>query len=102
MTAAKFPASLDDFPVSMETFESYPATFDEFWHLMKTSDRRLEYQDGKIWFCVKADARINASLNENPHNLAIGTLPFLEPITKTHMVTNFRLRNNYQVHIVRL
>lgn len=45
------------------------------------------YQDGKIWFRVKDDVRVNASLNENPRNLAIGTLPFLEPITKTHMVT---------------
>jgi PKD repeat protein len=45
------------------------------------------YQDGKIWFRVKDDVRVNASLNENPRNLAIATLPFLEPITKTHMVT---------------
>jgi serine protease len=45
------------------------------------------YQDGKIWFRVKDDAKINASLSENPLNLALGTLPFLEPVTKTHMVT---------------
>jgi subtilisin family serine protease len=45
------------------------------------------YQDGKIWFQVKADARINASLNENPLNLSLQTLPFLGTITKTHMVT---------------
>jgi PKD repeat protein len=45
------------------------------------------YQDGKIWFRVKDDVRINASLDENPRNLAIASLPFLEPITKTHMVT---------------
>jgi serine protease len=46
-----------------------------------------EYQDGKIWFRVKDDVRINADLNENPRNLAIGTLPFLGPITQTHMIT---------------
>ncbi len=45
------------------------------------------YQDGKIWFRVKDDVRINAALNENPHNLGIATLPFLEAVTKTHMVT---------------
>ncbi|MDQ3111844.1 MAG: S8 family serine peptidase [Bacteroidota bacterium] len=45
------------------------------------------YQDGKIWFRVKDDARINASLNENPLNLPIATLPFLEPVAKAHMVT---------------
>ena len=45
------------------------------------------YQDGKIWFQVKADARINASLNDNPLNLSLQTLPFLDKITKTHQVT---------------
>ncbi len=45
------------------------------------------YQDGKIWFRVKDDVRIVASLNENPLNLAVGSLPFLVPISKTHMVT---------------
>ena len=46
-----------------------------------------DYQDGKIWFRVKDDVRINAMLNENPRNLAIGTLPFLDPISKSHMIT---------------
>ena len=45
------------------------------------------YQEGKIWFRVKDDVRINAALNENPHNLDFATLPFLETVTKTHMVT---------------
>lgn len=46
-----------------------------------------EYQDGKIWFRVNDDYRINANLNENPRDLSIGTLPFLESISKTHMIT---------------
>ena len=45
------------------------------------------YQDGKIWFRVKDDYRIQASLNENTQNLSFGTLPFLENITRSHAVT---------------
>jgi serine protease len=47
-----------------------------------------DYQDGKIWFRVKDDYRITASLNENPHKLPIGELPFLNGISKSHFVTN--------------
>lgn len=47
-----------------------------------------EYQDGKIWFRVKADYRINGSLTEDPYKLPVATLPFLEPIAKNHQVTN--------------
>ncbi|CAN5868264.1 hypothetical protein BH11BAC7_BH11BAC7_13170 [soil metagenome] len=45
------------------------------------------YQDGKIWFRIKDDVRINASLEENPKNLPFETLPFLQSITKAHAVT---------------
>ena len=47
-----------------------------------------DYQDGKIWFKVKEDVRINQSLEENPRNLPFGTLPFLGAVTKSHDVTN--------------
>ncbi len=47
-----------------------------------------EYQDGKIWFKVKEDVRINQSLEENPRSLPFETLPFLGAVTKSHEVTN--------------
>src|SRR5688572_23250180 len=47
-----------------------------------------EYQDGKIWFRIKSDYRINASLNEDPNRLPVSTLPFLNGIAKNHQVTN--------------
>src|SRR5665213_1980435 len=47
-----------------------------------------DYQDGKIWFQVKGDYRINASLTENPNHLSIGELPFLNAIAKSHSITN--------------
>lgn len=47
-----------------------------------------EYQDGKIWFRVKSDYHVNASVDDNPAQLPIGTLPFLNGISKTHQVTN--------------
>ncbi|GAB4140968.1 MAG: hypothetical protein Fur0041_16190 [Bacteroidia bacterium] len=46
-----------------------------------------EYQDGKIWFLVKQDARINKALNEDPHHLPLHTLPFISGIVKNHQVT---------------
>lgn len=45
------------------------------------------YQDGKIWFCVKSDYRINLPLQENHYNLPFGTLPFLDAVVKNHQVT---------------
>src|ERR1044072_1555889 len=47
-----------------------------------------DYQDGKIWFRVKDDYRVNASLNENPHRLPVSELPFLNCIATSHSVTN--------------
>ncbi|CAN5152877.1 hypothetical protein BH09BAC5_BH09BAC5_03800 [soil metagenome] len=45
------------------------------------------FQDGKIWFRVKADVRISSGINENPLNLPFSTLPFLNSIAKNHAVT---------------
>ncbi|HEU4719257.1 MAG TPA: hypothetical protein VFU15_15540, partial [Bacteroidia bacterium] len=47
-----------------------------------------DFQDGKIWFQVKDDYRINAPLQEDPHHLPIGTLGFLNGISKNHQLTN--------------
>lgn len=47
-----------------------------------------EYQDGKIWFRVKADYKPNRSLEENPTRLPLSTLPFLDAIGKNHALTN--------------
>lgn len=47
-----------------------------------------EYQEGKIWFRVKADYRINAALNENPADLPLATLPFLNSISRNHQLTH--------------
>lgn len=46
-----------------------------------------EYQDGKIWFRVKDDYRINSSLEENPMNLPLASLDFLNGISKNHQIT---------------
>jgi serine protease len=46
------------------------------------------YQDGKIWFKLKADYRVEASLQENPDNLQLASLPFLNAICKDHSVKN--------------
>lgn len=46
------------------------------------------YQDGKIWFRVEADYKANRSLDENPNQLPISTLPFLDAISKNHQLTN--------------
>lgn len=48
---------------------------------------QVEYQDGKIWFRVKSDYKVNKSLNEDPNKLDIATLPFLTGIAKNHQVT---------------
>jgi subtilisin family serine protease len=45
------------------------------------------YQDGKLWFRLKSDYKVNKSLNEDPNNLPIATIPFLPAITKNHVVT---------------
>src|ERR1041385_5015433 len=46
------------------------------------------YQDGKIWFRVKDDYRINSALGENPRKLPLGDIPFLAAISKKHAITN--------------
>lgn len=47
-----------------------------------------DYQDGKIWFRIKADYRTNHALKEDVNNLPISTIPFLDAISKTHTLTN--------------
>ena len=49
------------------------------------------YQDGKIWFKVKQNYRTLSSLNDNNEKLPIGTLPFLEKISKNHSIKNLSL-----------
>ena len=46
------------------------------------------YQDGRIWFRLKSDYKVNKSLTEDPNNLPIATIPFLPGIAKNHVVTN--------------
>lgn len=43
-----------------------------------------DYQDGKIWFQVKDDVRITASLKDDHYNLPLATLPFLPELAKSH------------------
>ena len=47
-----------------------------------------EYQDGKIWFQLRSDVRINASLTEDPYHLQVSSLPFLIPISKSYLINN--------------
>jgi subtilisin family serine protease len=47
-----------------------------------------EYQDGKIWFRVKDEVRINLPITENPNDLPFGVLPFLKGISKNHQLTH--------------
>ncbi len=47
-----------------------------------------EYQDGKIWFQLRSDVRINASLTEDPYHLQVSSLPFLIPISKSYSINN--------------
>ncbi|TND05350.1 MAG: Thermitase, partial [Bacteroidetes bacterium] len=47
-----------------------------------------DYQDGKIWFQVKADYRVNTSFSEDHAHLSLATLPFLGSIAEQHQVTN--------------
>lgn len=49
------------------------------------------YQDGKIWFRLKSDYKVNRSLSEDPNNLPVATIPFLTGIAKNHIVTNLSL-----------
>ncbi len=49
---------------------------------------QADYQDGKIWFRLNKDYKINRSLNEDPNNLPIATIPFMTGIAKNHQVTN--------------
>jgi serine protease len=47
-----------------------------------------EFQDGKIWFQVKSDYKINSSLEEDPYHLPLNAIPFLGAIGKNHQLTN--------------
>jgi len=47
-----------------------------------------DYQDGKIWFKLKDDYRVNAELKEDPHHLPFGTLPFLQEFAPDYELTN--------------
>ena len=46
-----------------------------------------DFQDGKIWFKVKSDARIASALQENHLNLPFGTLPFLNSLMESYSIT---------------
>lgn len=48
---------------------------------------QVEYQDGKIWFRLKSDYRTNQALSEDPNNLPLSTIPFIDGIAKNHPVT---------------
>lgn len=46
-----------------------------------------EYQDGKIWLKINDQYRINASIGEDPLNLAFQTLPVIEQLKAVYGVT---------------
>lgn len=45
------------------------------------------YQDGKIWFKIKNNYRINAKLDENPKDIPLNHLPILNEISKQYQIT---------------
>jgi len=45
------------------------------------------YQDGKIWFKISDDYAPLSAVSEDPANLPLSHLPFLETIVKDHQVT---------------
>ncbi|HTL83258.1 MAG TPA: S8 family serine peptidase [Bacteroidia bacterium] len=47
-----------------------------------------DYQDGKIWFRVNDDVRLDMSLNDDPHDLPISAVPFLNTIKNGHQFTH--------------
>lgn len=50
-----------------------------------------DYQDGKIWFRIKKDYRMNLPLNADPHKLPVSTLPFLQGLQQSAGITNLSL-----------
>ncbi|MGQ0829649.1 MAG: S8 family serine peptidase [Bacteroidota bacterium] len=46
-----------------------------------------DYQDGKIWFKIKSDARINANEKEDPNRIEIASMPFLKNMAGKHRIT---------------
>ncbi|MBC7864674.1 MAG: S8 family serine peptidase, partial [Bacteroidia bacterium] len=49
------------------------------------------YQDGKIWFKVKSDYRVESAMNDNPTKLPVASLPFLNSVLRGHSVKNLSL-----------
>ncbi len=47
-----------------------------------------DYQDGKIWFKMTNEARINLSLDENPHKLPIDAIPSLSNLASKYGISN--------------
>jgi serine protease len=46
------------------------------------------FQDGKIWFKLKNDARINGQLEENPYKIPYQSIPGFDQFVATYAVTN--------------
>jgi serine protease len=46
------------------------------------------FQDGKIWFKLTNETRINTTLDENPDKIPFGSIPGFERFTATYGVTN--------------
>lgn len=46
------------------------------------------FQDGKIWFKLKNDARINNQLEENPYKIPYQSIPGFDQFVATYAVTN--------------
>lgn len=47
-----------------------------------------DYQDGKIWFRLKQDYRVNSALAKDERHLPLQTIPFVAELSKSHSVTN--------------
>lgn len=47
-----------------------------------------DFQDGKIWFKLKPDARVSASLQDDPLKLPINSIPGMEVFTDRYGITN--------------
>lgn len=55
--------------------------------LMSAQTIHPDYQDGRIWFQVKKDYRINLPLKDNPNQVPVAELPFLEKVAEKHPLT---------------
>ena len=48
------------------------------------------YQDGKIWFKLKNEVRLDLNIGENPMKIEINTMPYLAAIMKQHSITSLQ------------